>query len=889
MNGSKYGTIEKIRILGDDTIAVMYLPFSRKKAKELIKFAEQFDNPVLSRLYKIDNDNVLVSIQLSFQIITITIQTEKVRKRKKLYRDGVSRYNVIKNGALKEFYSKDGTSFSDLVDYDISPNSFIQDLGYAVGDKTQYSFIHSGNYTGLMKYAIQNMLGINEQIGYKYGFYETDGLLLERVDFDTFLDTFQDKNNIIKAYYKKQKSIDLRNIKISQNGVFIRKAKNTVYPNVEFDYNNPGFCGQQSIGDINKFGNFYQRVFTDNSYFQNILDKTDFIIPSKLSDYVYDDETTYQLLDSSVMSEFYSKQPFYNSCGWLFSPKVTESKSEFTERGLESTFVYNALNTCRDDTKSYLYCIRIICKHIYFSETFKQSNEYLTNEKYKEQKNYCFEYTASLHKLLEGRLATLETSGLSFLEGNSGLYLPDEQENKTKLFNINGLPRNLSRKLEFAPVHIIEGNHTSNYFDRCVLSYFYNSEFNFNGFKVNGNFCIPGVVDFDNVGNPITTTEEIELTCSGLRDILTGSSYYSETTSLTTINNDILNAQFKQHIKDIFKNIITNNIVSNFRLSSTTSSISLIGAQTTVDLSGITSFSSYVSNYPTNDNHKCVCTHTNIGFEDTENTYYETKAGIISHLTENGSNFGFAEKVIVPMDNRNSIVCIYTGLNSLDVINTEDVFNSRTFRRPLYGTIIKTEPSSLDNENYLDEHIRIETYLKANYYFTYDILKASFIADLKPFEKFLIYPYRFPEDGYNYIPYSGDSDKLNRYYNYIMKIKYPLLYAYKYDFFENISGAYSEIYLTAKYYLSQKLNDYIKQNEQYIDLRMPYNPFESMVVYLSDDTVNVFEQFKRNRYDFAFFDDGLGNITFKPNYYYTDFPVYVNIDNYEDFNFIGRA
>lgn len=404
---------------------------------------------------------------------------------------------------------------------------------------------------------------------------------------------------------------------------------------------------------------------------------------------------------------------------------------------------------------------------------------------------------------------------------------------------------------------------------------------------MSGNFCIPGVVHFDTDGTPTVTTEEIELTCSGLRDILTGSSYYSETTYLTTINDDILNAQFKQHIKDIFKNIITNNIVSEFRLSSTTYSISLMGAPTTVDLSGITSFSSYVSNVPTNDNYKCVCTHTNTSVGD---TYYETKAGIISHLTDNGSNFGFAEKVIVPMDNRNSMVCIYTGLNSLDIINTEDVFNSRTFRRPLYGTIIKTEPSSLlGDNNYLDEYIRIETYLKANFYFTYDILKASFIADLKPFEKFLIYPYRFPEDTYNYIPYSGDSDQLNRYYNYIMKIKYPLLSAYRYDFFENISGAYSEIYLTGKYYLSQKINDYIKLNEQYIDLRMPYNPFESMVVYLSDDKVNVFEQFKRNKYDFAFVDDGFGNTVFKPNYYYTYFPVYLSIDNYEDFNFMGRA
>ncbi len=835
MDSSLIGTNKKLNISGDYDTAVKYVPFARRKLTQLIDDTKRlgifFDRRFFNLL------DAKITIEVRFNIGIISIEGIKETKEKTVnYVNGLTRKNDIINEALREFYGREDTTFSDLLEHDIPPNSFVSDLGYDVGTKTQHSFIKPSKYSGLMKYAIQNLLGQNKEIGYNFGFNGTDGLLLESVKYSVE----QEEINGSTLYYQKQQEVQLRNIKISSDGVFIRKALNTLIPDVTLNYNNPGLGCRQDLTNIDFLD---ETIHQDLRYFNQLLTKTDFIIPAELSDYVYDDETTYQLLNSTDMQQFYSKNPFFNSCGWLFSNTPTNYIEETTSRGKEFEYTVNAYNTCYDIAFTYLYGIQIKCRKIVFSDTFKQSSTYLTDPKYKEQKDYIYEYSASIHELLEGMNSNLSSSGLSWLEGNSGLYFPDEVENKCKNFSFGELVINESGFIDFAPVYVVKSS-VSDYSSETANI----SDISVNGINLLEKF--PNIVEVNE-----------HLTCVGVMDIKNVSRRY-DINGTPTVVNGIDNESMKSFINNNFKHIITNNAIVNFYTISDNSEFNIYTSDTnvgTVDQS-VKILYKNVNNYADTFG-KYILKDTYEVLNGTQ-TEYTTTLKLDIHNKENG--FGYGEKVVVPMDNRNSIICYYTGLAFTDIIDTEDNFNDDRYRFPLTECIISTNgyifPETYSNTN---------LYLESSYFGLYNTLIDDFVGEFKPFERIYIYPTQFTQDALNIISGSGYIQEMN-------SLIYGELISYPSDYYTGFSVKDN---LRSKFYFSEYIESLFRLNTEYINVRLVLNVKNNMFCYYVDDTINAIVNF--DRLSFNKTETSTNNCLIEED-------VYSPITDYVDLNFIGN-
>jgi len=835
MDSSLIGTNEKLNIIGDYNTAVKYVPFARKKLKEIIESLKRL-GLFFDRKFYILND-ASITVEVRFNIGTITVESfVKKQEKKEDYKDGITRINIPENFELKEFYGKDSNGFVNLPGYDIIPSSFLTDLGYDTTTKTQHSFIKASKYTGLMKYAIQNLLGQNKQIGYNFGFEETDGLLLESISYS--INNQQLQGNTV--YYQRQQEIQLRNIKISRDGVFIRKASNKIIPNITLDYNNPGFCCLQDTNDtqFNSGGQIHENF----RYFNQLLNKTDFNIPLELSDYIYDNETTYKLLDSTDLDEFYLKNSFFNSCGWLFTNDVSNYIEETTARGKEFEYTTNAFNTCFDTENSYLYGIQIKCRKVIFNDTFKASNEYQTNPKYIEQKNYIYEYTASLHKLLQGRLSNLTSSGLSFMEGNGGLYFPNEEENKCKSFTFGTLSLNETKILEFAPNYVINNKQE----------------------EVSGtnDLSINGINILEKFPKTITAGA---IKCSGVMDIDVGSSRYLNYD--TTIVQGIDNESMKTYINNNFKNIITNNAVVDFYYNSNTTEFIIDNPegvnQTTKKLSyDVSSYTSYANNIG-RQQWKYIYKHT---YE--ESGSFSTILQVNTNNDDSSSSFiSYAEKIIVPMDNRNSIVCVYNSFGSSDIINLEDNFNKIRYRYPISNFYIDTN-GTIETETYNDTNM----YADSLFFEIYDVPMSQFVDDFKAFERIYVYPTNFNGDNLNEIQGVDYQKEVN-------SLIYRKLNDYNESFYSTLSVFRDNT--RSKYYFSQYIDGLIETNTEFIDIRLVLNVKNSMFAYYVNDSVNAISDFIRLYFDF-------NNDLTQTNYCYIENDVYSPVSDYIDMNFIGN-
>lgn len=465
MDALGYNNNEHIVLNGKIETSKMYVPFAQKKAKELLDLSQKLNTP-LNKYFKIDNTTIRINIFGSKVLIIIdSLITETTTTTLPNYVNGVSHIAQPVNGSLHEFYKKGTVGFTDLSGYGITCNQNITNIGYPTSGKTQHAYVKASMYTGFMQYAVQNMLGLNEQIGYGFGFYNTDGLLLE-----TSQPVYVNRQGDLYKYAV-EGNIEFRAIKISNAGIYIKKVNHYIPTDHKFEVSQGeimfgGWCNGIST-EHNTYGfnldTEYNTTFESNSIerwnktlqmqFVGALKEKTFDIPDTLSTQIYDDGSVFQLADASFMSDFYSKTPFYNSCGWLFLETPSSVHLGVEDRGIYQKYTQLAFNTCHDSVNSYIYGLRIEYKKIYLSLEFRQSVEYATNPKYAENKLYIYEYTVSLHKLLIGKLSQPKSNNKSWVDGNSGLYFPDENLLNVKRFT--DTPLGLV-ETSLAPVHIVE-------------------------------------------------------------------------------------------------------------------------------------------------------------------------------------------------------------------------------------------------------------------------------------------------------------------------------------------------------------------------------------------------------------------------------------------------
>ena len=464
MDALGYNNNEHIVLNGKIETSKTYVPFAQKKAKELLSLSQSLNTP-LNKYFKIDNTTIRINIFGSKILIIIdTLETATTTTTLPNYVNGIAHICQPVNGSLYEFYKKGTTGFTNLLGYDIPCNLSLIDMGYPTSGKTQHAYVKASMYTGFMQYAVQNMLGLNEQIRYSFDFINTDGLLVEtsqpaliRQQYDTYS-------------YAVENYIEFRAIKISSAGIYIKKVNHYIPTDHKFKLGSEvmfqGWCNGISE-EHNTFGfnidteyntNFeayYYDRWNKNGQMQFIgaLKEKTFDIPDTLSDYIYDDGSVCQLADASYMSDFYSKKHFYRSCSWLFleTPSIVHLGVE--DRGIYQKYTQLAFNTCHDNVNSYLYGLRIDYKKIYLSEEFRQSTEYATNPKYAENKLYVYEYSVSLHKLLVGKMTQPKSNNKSWVDGNTGIYFPDEDLLNVRRFE--NTPFGLV-ETNLAPVHIVE-------------------------------------------------------------------------------------------------------------------------------------------------------------------------------------------------------------------------------------------------------------------------------------------------------------------------------------------------------------------------------------------------------------------------------------------------
>lgn len=740
MNAQDYN--EHIMFLGDSSKCSNYLSFAKKKAKELYNQAKSINAQSFSQTYKVDGASIDVRINGKHIKIIITAKEDKANI---YFVNGISRYNDNKNKSLKEFIYKGDTSFLNLPQHGISPAPFVSTLGYNTQGKTQHNFIKGSKYTGVMKHIIQNMLSQNKQIGYRFDWEETDGAIVELV---------RTRNELVNDSYNVEvfKDITLKRVKISKNGVFLTDGNYIVNPAIVYDKTNLGFCGKTSDLDINlKYNQQYLKL--DCLFEQTKFDTTN-ITP---------------LISPIEMSQFYNKQPFFKSCGWLFLNNPVKSEhTQINEDSYSIKTTHLMFNTCYDATKSYLYAIEIVSNGIYDRTS---------------QNIFTTTYTAKLHLVMEGKLSSLP----SWLFGNSGLYIPNETQNKVELFN-KVYQENVTDILDFAPVYCLETAPTGFGFLDTSDDFFFNQSVNLTS----------DGVDFIKIPQkrPDTTyNSNCNIKVIGLIDIIKRNinvniTYDNQQDQYGDYDNPIITRDFSSSIKNVIvdthKNLITNNytvdlpIVYNgndlevFNYSGYTITIpQLIKNNKTYYADGGV-FINGIGNFTKNNQAiKSIIKST------TKKTY--TQEAISSYETQMQlyKGINYEEKIIIPMDDRNSIISIYTYSSLSGELNPLDGYMYFPLRY---------------DENYLSSQAIY--YLNTNY--------TQYVSSFVTKEYFYIYP------GYYFVKDSQSN---------LVSKKYSI-----------IGGGN---------YFTTKINNYIKTNTQYIGVSLILDVSGEKFVYSVEDNVNT--------------------------------------------------
>jgi len=422
---------EHLKITGDTSACLMYLPFARKTSKLLLQTAYDLGSYSLTKNFNLGNVQIKVFVAGDQRHISLH-GISQVNKSCGRYLSGLVRncQSVPNVNQLNEYMDKDNMIWQNLNNFNIQPNTSIIELGYPAG-KTQHAYIKADMYTGFMRYAIQNLLGTDRQIGFKYGWKETDGILVETIG-----------SLIINggAYYL-QDVLDLRFIKISDKGVFVKKARHCLPFNIELSETNTGVID-------NNYGSDYET-------FVSLLENSSFDIPNStnLATEVLENYTTTELLSEVAMQEFYGngKLPLFNSCGWYF-PMETIYTNDITSvpKGTRDLNVRLAFNTCHDGVKAYLYCLRINIYRTIYSSTYKLSQEYQDDPQTQYNPNCSYEYSVELLKVHDGDINTIQDK--------TGIFVPNENLNSMTQFT--GTNSNVDI---FAPLYVFQLSSPYNY------------------------------------------------------------------------------------------------------------------------------------------------------------------------------------------------------------------------------------------------------------------------------------------------------------------------------------------------------------------------------------------------------------------------------------------
>lgn len=785
---------ERIVVLGDSVKSASYLPFARKKAKETCIFVDENNLSNYTRTFNIPDNKISILIKVEPETVKITISSET---SKTIYSvNGIARYCINKNDSLNEFIYKGTTKFIDLKDHGIIPNQFISTLGYNVGNNTQHKFIKGSKYTGIMKHMIQNMLSENKQLNYNFSWENTDGCIIELV---------RTQKEVVNNSYNAEvfKDMVLTNVKISKDGMFIKKSTTKLPQGINYSYLDTGFCGRNGTSDtLSNYNKQYARI--DHLFTNTSLNTQDLSVNT--------------VLTSAQLNDFYSKQPFFKSSGWLFLSNP--AKSEVTQVGS----LYNVktthlmFNTCHDNINSYLYCIELVS-----NGTYNPNNTDF----------FATTYTAKLKLLMQGKMSSLP----SWLFGNSGLYLPNEAQNKTELFNKTFI-KNETDILDFAPVYVLEKES----FDGLNLKpddYFYNSTINdYQGTDIpNNNDLFYVKVPKP---KPETTYNSIcQLKVVGLIDIIQRDIVYQQIydendfleNTQVDITREISNVSLRNVLVDTHKNLLTNNYVIDlpivynqaeddyevFNYSGYTFVIpQLIKNGKTYYADGGVLVNSIGNSTKNNQSLKSIIKKTTYKNYINQNDTYETELMVQnSTTTDNGSVSTFAEKIIIPMDDRNSIISVSTStLSQQPNLN----YGAATFNNVYIKFPVK------ENESYLSsEATYTNMYIGTNVSYTY------LNSQLMPIESFKTYPYMCYPNDFN---------------NPSIKVKYSNLYGSS----------------NTKTYFATKINNYIKSNTSYIGISMVFDVYGDKFVYNVEDNINTIN-------------------------YINNYPVFTN---YQNITFIGK-
>ncbi len=742
---------EHIMFLGDSAIASNYLSFARKKAKELYKLAKSINANNFSQTYK-PTDEVLVTIKITGEHVKLIIEGKKT-KQDIYFVNGISRYDENKNKSLKEFIYKDSSSFINLQGHGISPASFISSLGYTTGNNTQHKFIKGSKYTGVMKHLMQNSLSQNKQIGYNFSWETTDGAIINLV---------RTKKELVNNTYNAEVFQDMimNIVRISKDGVFINTANYIINPSITYNKDNLGFCGKANATDLN------------NKYYQQYLN-----IDCVLENSKFNTTTQTQLLSATDMLPFYSKQGFFKSCGWLFlnNPYKTEiTNTDVDKYDIKTTHLM--FNTCYDTTKSYLYAIELVVNGKYD----KNAQEY-----------YQATYTAKLHLVMEGKLSSLQP----WIFGNSGLYMPNESQDKVELFS-KVYSENITDQFDFAPVFCVEKREDA-------LSDFTSDDFFFNQ-PINGytGNDIPDNNDLYYVKVPKEKPTQIYSNCNikvvGLMDIITKDIrvdwvYENQQDQYPDLLEPVVSPYFNNSIKNVIvdthKNLLTNNCTLDFPIVFDGTNVDILnyGGYTLTQPQLIKNNKVYyanaglfingIGNWSKNDQFvKSIIKKTQVNTYVQENiTTYKTEMDIYKGVN-------FQEKIIIPMDDRNTIISLYT----------HSTYNGQA------------NPLSC----YIDFPLRNdESYLSSQGIYNYSFSVTDFINTFVTKEYFYIYP--------------------SVYFTKDLSSNIPVV---KYNIFNTSTGAD---------YFSTKINNYIKQNTIYIGISMVLDVYGRKFVYNVEDDVNT--------------------------------------------------
>lgn len=429
---STLNTIERVFFEGDNALCSVYLPFARKKSLEALQRKE------IKRYYDLGTVKIFIKVVNNMRFINISATS------KSSYTNGILKDCLIVDTSIFSFFPKNSSNWKELQKFGIQPSDDLIAELYPFNTLSQHSQIKPTQFSGIMRYAVQMLYGTSKQLNFKCNFKETDGLLYEEFYPKGQLNT---TTNSLEYWYE---NYDFRLVKVNADGVFLKKALNTVPTPVK------------------KFSSPITWSGQNGNEFETVLNDTSFTIPTdEFGNNIYstnvNDDGVFKL--DIDMSGFYSKVSHFTGCSWLFPYNRQKEIINTDNNGNTITKRYNVLmNTCYQGQTSYLYGINITQTITQFSDQFLLTEDYINNVNYIGKLVYL-EYTAELIQLHSGHLNSLEDK-LPWINTKSGINLPNYTTElvEEKVFNGSVLTNNGSGLVTPAPIYITQdsfygGNH----------------------------------------------------------------------------------------------------------------------------------------------------------------------------------------------------------------------------------------------------------------------------------------------------------------------------------------------------------------------------------------------------------------------------------------------